>query len=220
MKERPILFSGPMVRAIREGRKTQTRRVMKPQPAQDDVGDGLIVFRYPATKPTEPHFRWVATRRPHEVCPYFETFCPYGVPGDRLWVKEAWQHEDTCCDDHRCGQPTHIYHKATEVAPDTFASWRPSIHMPRWASRIDLEVTGVRVERLQEISREDARAEGVEPRIPGQLTAASLDEYLYAFRDVWDSLNGKRGSGWDADPWVWVIEFRVLTPPRDGGSDE
>ncbi len=183
-KERPILFSGPMVRAILDGRKTQTRRALQPQPAT--ASDGR-------------HLGWKK---------FAAEFCRYGVPGDTLWVRETWQHEDTACEDHRCGQPTHIYHKATEVAPETFARWRPSIYMPRWASRLTLEVTDVRIERVQEISVDDAIAEGVwidPPDAHGFRSGVQR-----AFQELWDSLNAKRGFGFEANPWVWALTFKRI----------
>lgn len=161
MKERPIIFSTPMIQAILEGRKTQTRRVVKYRPyAQDDAPVHL-----------------------HE--------CPYGVPGDRLWVREAWGqgYFTPPGDDTTEGA---IHYRATEL--DAHVTWKPSIFMPRWASRITLRITKVRVERVQNITGKDAIAEGVE----------SVDQY----RKLWNSLNAKRDYGWDENPRVWVIEFR------------
>ena len=200
MKKRPILFTGDMVRAILDGRPTQTRRVIKPQPIGRITQHPLGRW-YPANFKAEP------------VVDKVSWLCPYGVPGDRLWVKEAWQHEDMCCDDHKCGQPSHIYHKATEVAPETFASWRSPIFMPRWASRITVEIVGVRVERVQEISRDDAIAEGIEQTTGDHEYDNRTSVENFAL--LWNSLNAKRGFSWESNPWVWVIEFRISeTEPR------
>ncbi len=190
-----------MARAILEGRKTQTRRVTR---GQGNLGE------LPEKMQLGEEGDW----------------CPYGKRGDRLWVRETWQHEDGCCDDHRCGQPTHIYYKATEVAPETFASWRPSIYMPRWASRIDLEITGVRVERVCEITDVDALKEGIAttynkcqtPPVAWYTFAKHLHQYCSpraAFQRLWDSINAKRGFGWESNPWTWVVEFAVKEPTND-----
>jgi hypothetical protein len=180
VKERPILFSGPMVRAILDGQKTQTRRIVKPQPS-------------------------IEGQEPHLVR------CPYGVPGDRLWVRETWGE----------GGMTKPGDPASYAAdwPDAGAirKWRPSIHMPRWASRIDLEVTAVRVERLQAITEEDARAEGAAHRIArggdlsGALEGETPIQHVAHFRDLWDSINGER-TPWASNPWVWVVSFKRVRP--------
>ena len=189
-KERPILFSGPMVRAILDGRKTQTRRV---------------------ARMTEGGHVRLGPRRWHPADEAAVLASPYGQPGDRLWVRETWQHEDGSCDDHKCGQPTHIYHKATESFPESMR-WKPSIFMPRWASRLTLEVTDVRVQRVQKITEEDAKAEGVEPRHAGQGEVGHpIHTYRTGFVYVWHSINAKRGFGWEKNPWVWVIEFTRCT---------
>jgi len=204
MKERPILFSGPMVRAILEGRKTQTRRVVKPQGAilTDEMARAFGV-RPPPT-PNAP------------VIP-----CPFGAPGDRLWVKETWQAWRYCsieydewdvCDcapseiRERFGNPKLEY----AATSDSVGPWRPSIHMPRWASRITLEIEAVRVERLKHIGEADCRAEGCKGgngSIPGYAFSATPREH---YRHVWQSINGP--GSWDANPWVWVIQFRRVNP--------
>lgn len=186
MKERPILFSGPMVRAILDGRKTQTRRVMK-WPRHLAVDEQTIE----------------ASERMN---------CPYGRPGDRLWVKEKW-----CTypwNDHL--KPSEIPHSedlfimhdendinylATPIENYNAGKTRPSIFMPRWASRRDLEVTGVRAERVQDISGNDAIAEGIE------YTKFDWMNPIRAFSALWDSINAKLGYGWDTNPWVWVVDF-------------
>lgn len=191
MKERPILFSGAMIRAILAGQKTQTRRVIKPSqtpcmsieendagkpwPWREDCNNGGDIW-YP---------------------------CPYGQPGDRLWVREAWSTH--ACFDHlrpsECPKSIH-YWADGEIKT---GKRRPSIHMPRWASRILLEIVSVRVERLQSISEADAEAEGIDflrhvNDADETLTARDLYECL------WDSVNGE--GSWAANPWVWVVEFK------------
>lgn len=165
MKERPILFSGPMVRAILVGNKTQTRRVIKPQPnsvrASALVSSGL----------EDGHGN--------------ELRCPYGKPGDHLWVRET----------HLVTAGGAVLYKADH--PDLISGYcRPSIHMLRQHSRITLEITGIRIQRLSEISHADGKAEGFD----------SLD----AFALLWDRINEKRGYGWHANPWVWAVEFRAV----------
>lgn len=216
-RERPILFSAPMVRAILSGAKTQTRRVMSPQPEhlQRHEWRGKLVYE-------GEHRMWCW--RGHTFENLWDEYirdadrarlaalCPHGAPGDQLWVKETWTHDapdlETCraaYEDACPGIDYGPYYRATEVAPDTLR-WRPSIFMPRWASRITLEVTEVRVQRLQEISEDDARAEGVEPYTPphGHI---SPDQHVpgpgfdrcrlgdqphrLPFADLWDSINGK-----------------------------
>lgn len=189
MKERPILFSGPMVRAILEGRKTQTRRVGKIQCAE---WTGLgVEFSKHATKGLEAVATHLAypgrgTAR-HGICA-----CPYGVPGKRLWVKETFA----------TTQGEAIYREDPIFdSMDVFDwKWTPSIFMPRWASRITLEVEAVRVERLHQISEADASAEGVQH----SCDRSDVD----AYRALWNEINGPKA--WDANPWVWVIQFRRL----------
>lgn len=189
MKERPILFSGPMVRAILDSSKTQTRRVVKPR---KDLSVGCMLA-------------------PHELAG--EANCgdysnsPYGQPGDRLWVRETFMQEtqfEPCAVRYRAtDEPFVLGPPIGNIAKD----WRPSIHMPRWASRITLELTGVRVERLQDISEADATAEGVDYD-PEDCPFAGVRTAVHAYRNLWDKING--AGSWDANPWVWVIEFRRL----------
>lgn len=176
MKERPILFSGEMVNAILDGRKTQTRRVVKKQPH----GAGEWVLQ---------GINWLFPN----VCPYIKLKNPYGVIGDRLWVKETW----------KCVLGNVIY-KATPNNRIKTDKYKPSIYMPRWASRINLEITNIRVERLQDITETEAIAEGVSGG------GSHPDFWVGAFADLWDSINAKRGYGWDANPWVWVVEFKRI----------
>ena len=223
MKERPILFSAPMVRAILEGRKTQTRRVVKPA--------GVHACGYMSGTfgdPSKFSFgkRGVGSRDPYNFFVEHDVRCPYGAPGDRLWVRETWNTSENCRP--RISEP-YIY--AADLDTDGrikwAARWRPSIHMPRKASRITLEITGVRVERLQEISEADVFAEGVQiprdavtkkpllkitgdesplPFLPKDYTAEQFIRAHYAA--LWASINGPES--WAANPWVWVVEFTKL----------
>jgi len=201
MKERPIPFSGEMVRAILEGRKTQTRRVVKPQPA------GAAMMRFLSGKEAEVVWRDYGGQAWR---------CPYGVPGDRLWVREGFgvcigqdvQHAAGIPRKENCGGI--VYRAGPSLRCrcgrlNCTDYWRPSIHMPRWASRITLEVVGVRVERVQDITDDDAVAEGID---------AEENKYdghkipRVNFSGLWDSINEKRGYGWEVNPWVWIVEFK------------
>ena len=190
VKERPILFSGPMVRAILEGRKTQTRRVAK-------LTAGANVR--------------LGGRQWHPADPEARLACPYGKPGDRLWVRESFSWENI--EPEITDPPAELWYWA-DGNPDSgyaeFTRPKPSIFMPRWASRITLEVTGVRVERVQEITPGDACKEGV---FEGgrYRTEEPLPYPVATFKALWDSINAERGFGWDVNPWVWVIEFRVVS---------
>lgn len=214
MKERktehPILFSGAMVRAILDGRKTMTRRVVKPQPTV--LSAGVYADRYnggpewafwlPDNRMTEPR-TWP---------------CPYGQPGDRLWVRETWAVHSLPMEGQGTGYmlqwradgatreaawDSGRVSQSGETGDDVLdccrrqrdRGWRPSIHMPRWASRLTLTVTEIRVERLQAISEEDAREEGCSGR--------------QQFLDLWDTdgIKSRRGCSWADDPWVWVVSF-------------
>lgn len=201
MKERPILFSAPMVRAILSGTKTQTRRVVKPAPQADQILKPLV---------GSSGFRFVMDATPLDAknIRRIRWDYSYGQPGDRLWVRESYQ---------RFSDDGQIMYRAD---PESFKSmnelkrddclearWRPSIHMPRWASRITLEVTGVRVERLQDISEADAIAEGVRQYSALERIQAGQDRWArHAYRSLWESIDGP--GSWDANPWVWVVEFK------------
>lgn len=207
MKERQILFSTPMVRAILDGSKTQTRRMVKPQPVTlpDFNRGGLSICvggsRYQAFTPS---------------CP--PVTCPFGRAGDRLWVRETWcvGYADGCsgysaipwtgADERRDGK---LFYRAdlNEKPGEPCIPWRPSIHMPRWASRITLEVTGVRIERLNDIREKDAWAEGCEGYDDD--VSGGMSGYR-EFCNLWESINGK--GSWDANPWVWVVEFNRVQP--------
>lgn len=219
MTDRPILFSGAMVRAILAGTKTQTRR--------------LIRANRPHRWPTIVHRMATALVGKHWAEPG-GWVRPFALVGDRLWVRETWGlHRPVDFTEWRPGSMSGV----TELPDDwTLAFrgdrgsneedciWRPSIHMPRWASRLTLEVVSVRMERLQEISEEDARAEGAEPdRMcpPGYLDKRNLDSshtYRGAFACLWDSINGER-TAWESNPWVWRVEFKVAGPSAESMVD-
>lgn len=207
MKERPIIFNNEMVRAILDGRKTQTRRVIKPQPTK--------WLKYQLT--SRDWITFQGNDDPDDLCVWK---CPYGVPGDRLYVRETWQicsreevipGEPTIPWAHNPEQLVVVYRASSqEVNPDHpewgRSRWRPSIHMPKWAARLWLEITDIRVERVQDISEDDARAEGVinDPVVPW------VDQPITWFSRLWNSINEKRSYGWDVNPWVWVVTFRVV----------
>lgn len=203
VKERPILFNGEMVRAILEGRKTQTRRAVKPQPfkgasdaeAIEQIG-GLLPGRTLASMVNDA---WETG--------FIDIPCPYGQPGDRLWLRERWaarpEFNDVAPRDIPPGAK--VYYTATpEMGMLNCTRHRPSIHMPRWVSRTLLEVVSVRVERLQEISEEDAKSEGVNISVEGLFT------HREEFFSLWESINGT--GSWDVNPWVWCVSFRKIDP--------
>lgn len=201
-KERPILFSAPMVCAILAAKKPQTRRVMAPQP---DIKPVALIDRDgdPFVDDLGRHV-WSTGMR--------EFACPYGRAGDRLWVREAWALVPATAYRASVGvvqtvnpldQDDAAIYRAGWDRSEPGVRWRPSIHMPRWASRILLEITDVRVERVRDVSEADALAEGVLP--DGR---AGADPHKYTFKRFWDQINAKRGYGWAVDPWVWVISFR------------
>jgi hypothetical protein len=222
MKQRPILFNGAMVRAILSGQKTQTRRVMKVQP----LLNGHFWQVYGAG--WSDNVTSVPAMPGHSLA----RNCPFGQPGDQLWVREAWMpdapRDGTWADVEFYGckdaplslipehyrTPEHCLFSATWTGTP-MVGWTPSIHMPRWASRITLEITGVRVERLKDISEEDARSEGIEIE-PGTAHWKNYDltpgnwryweSPIQSFRTLWESING--AGSWEANPWVWVLEFK------------
>ena len=210
MKERPILFSAPMVRAILSGSKSQTRRVVKPQP--DIVAEGGTVVGV-STPEDQRHGRLGKSLR-----------CPYGQPGDRLWVRETIDHDAARGHFYKatgmyCGEMVD-YEREPPPAVGLPCRAIPSIHMPRWASRITLAITAVRVERLQDISEADAIAEGIEHNALGDGGYSLPDGSHYHATDprisywsLWDAINGA-GSA-QANPWLWAVEFRRVA----GGSD-
>jgi len=223
MKEKPILYNGEMVRAVLEGRKTQTRRIIKPISQDKWLFDGSWSDKY--------------VKNPGN---FVVEHCPYGKVGDRLWVRETWKissfmegepiefqyradmttkeenemsdcvayeywYENMVSDSssylEKIGHPMNnegIYHWKNGESP---LPWKPSIHMPRWASRITLEIINVKIERVQDISEADIIAEGCP------------NEYLLGknwFIPAWNSIYSKRGFPWESNSWVWVIEFKVL----------
>lgn len=201
MKERPILFNAQMVRALLDGSKTQTRRVMK--------GAALDWISTPTG--FDPQFIADAENR----------LCPYGQPGDRLWVRETWAIASKATDlvkvyysasERQSHTEFHEYFPVSLAGhmPATWPKYRPSIHMPRWASRITLEIVSVRVERLQDISEGDAVAEGCiggHGSIPGyQYAATPMEHYHW----LWNSINGP--SAWEKNPFVWCVEFKLVMP--------
>jgi hypothetical protein len=198
MKERPILFSGPMVKAILEGRKTQTRRVVKGV----DGCDKFLAFGIYSKALFTDNILNIVSGKPHD----FLVKCPYGLPGDRLWVRESWQAQTQSGawwhEVKREDRPLLNWAWTNPVEPAYDAippRWLPSIHMPREASRITLEIVQVRVERVQDISLEDVIAEG------GPFGYSGL--YDEDFFTLWDSINAARGYSSHLNPWVWVIEF-------------
>jgi len=191
MKERPILFSRPMVRAILEGRKTMTRRVVKLR-----YGADVVVTNGQVWKPARVDYAGYVD-------------CPYGQVGDRLW--SPWFRED--CDYYGL-----LGHDGVGPVYVEDLEWKPSIRMPRTACHILLEITGVRVERLQDISEDDCLAEGiaqvVREKLPGIQQCGEYDiidvDPVAEYRDLWQSINGP--DSWAANPWVWVIEFKRVLP--------
>lgn len=264
MKERPILFKGDMVRAILDGRKTQTRRVVpswqlprETEGPHDDYPD----LRFMSVAQRHPRWGFGVFGETAEKCmekynTEYAGLCPYGQPGDRLWVRETCRaHEITdqeAYDDAfglidklglespPCGLDGVIYEadgefiqiENSEAASNKWAELHhyrgdrgakvPSIHMPRWASRILLEITDVRVERLQDISEKNAIAEGIglspnkETSYRVELPKGSIADAVDArssvscFKRLWQSINGP--GSWDANPWVWVVEFKRIEP--------
>lgn len=196
---RPILFTGPMVRALLAGTKTQTRRIVK--------GTWHEAGGYLQSEPGGDEGEWCfgCSQLPAS----FLTRCPHGLPGDTLWVRETFYNDIPDGKDIE-----HVYYRADgtccEQIPECSCAevgkvkWTPSIFMPRWASRITLQVTGVRVERLREISAGDCLAEGIDPTA----TRCVIAEY----RTLWDSINAARGYGWASNPFVWCLSFTRLAP--------
>lgn len=229
MSEKPLLFNGEMVRAILEGRKTQTRRPMRYQPGGGWAMPGAWVD-------TGGYYHrggdgsFLGTKS--------DVRSPY-IKGDRLWVRETWgaiqiarnglllQWRDTDREHRTRMGNANLYYRADGDDQDYAGCWLPSIHMPRWASRITLEVTDVRAERVQDMTQADAAAEGAGPWWnPSDVVHTPDDPSMYCWKKVpedkrdylrgfvilWDSIYAKRGLGWDANPWVWVYTFKVVTP--------
>ena len=244
MRELPILFSGDMVKAILDGQKTQTRRVVKvDKPDEWEAENNCRDSEYGANIPCYIR-RKVSTEERGIYYPHYDV-------GDKLYVRETWkEYEKVCGQGETCHTETFLAYRADEKTdikrPSEWynGKWHPSIHMPKEAARIWLEVTDVRVERLQEITWEDALAEGINHEDAedgnlcsyckvneshkgvrnygngpvycvdsGQCDVAKLafeDDCIDCFSELWDSIYQKQGHGWDASPWVWVIEFKRL----------
>lgn len=209
IKERPILFKGEMVRAILDGRKTQTRRIVKPQPVFHK--NKKLPWEWKPSGKDLPVYNWCRGHKKTIDCVHccgWLDFCPYGKPGDQLWVRENWNVSGLAWGkkprDTQFAAKTAWKYQATDSKWQH--GWKPSIHMPRWASRITLEITDVRVERINDISGTDAFAEGV--TAPSHFSN-SCSEARYTFAELWESINGP--GSWNANPWVWVVEFRRLT---------
>lgn len=209
-KEKSILFSAPMIKAILDGRKTQTRRVVRELPGNrgELVGDHVKWFE----RGQQDSTRWCG----HDGLGSLGWVgCPYGEPGDRLWVREAWglhaygDETDWCrtsvrgCSEESLRAQYSLVYRADWGPMQEGCFWRPDIFMPRWTSRLTLEVTEVRVQRLHEISENDARSEGVDE------IKAKVPTARDAYRLLWDDINGKRAP-WESNPWVWAITFRRL----------
>ena len=202
--ERPILFSGEMVRAILEGRKTQTRRVMKPQP--NPIND----------KPERGKVYTSGWFEGEKAPKYVYDLCPYGKPGDLIWVRESLRRyknleflgEDKYTAQYMATNTAVPYATGAKEGWCGAALWQwkntacPSIHMPRWACRLILKINSVRVERLWDISENDAWDEG----ISDQLSPLDING-IVLFKSLWNSINAKRGYSWESNPWVWVINF-------------
>ena len=240
---KPIFFNDEMVRAILSGRKTQTRRPLKPQP--DSVHDGAPYWNIGGYRAWEFLKNSPNILRKGSVNPFK---CPFRKVGNLLWVRETfcleyqaecdqpppfednrpvrWEHEVSHLDPEWTYRWIQPHYRATDPTPalayedtdgEPTVKWKPSIHMPRWASRITLEITDIRIERVQEITEEDAKGEGVLP-CPHPLSEVDecldcyLDsgEYACSFLNLWDQLYAKKGLGVDANPWVWVVTFRKV----------
>ncbi|MCH9562454.1 hypothetical protein [Klebsiella pneumoniae] len=205
MKERGMIFNGEMVRAILDGRKTQTRRPIKwKQTRFTEIGE------------REDGSKWPWSEDAEHACDFWHP-CPFGAVGDRIWVRETWA-SGLSTKSTLAYRATHKREDLEDGFYDTI-KWTPSIHMPRWVSRILLEITDVRVERLNAISEEDARAEGIidggclncgEPEPCG--CANPEPDATDAFAYLWQSIYGQ--DNWNANPWVWVIEFKRV----EGGA--
>lgn len=221
MKEKPILFNAEMIMALLDNRKSQTRRVIKRLAGFGEITEfgASDTHGYDWTF-RDKHGRWhdISHQRLIEGC-------PYGKPGDELWVKETFaynwlwfQEQEIPIDSHE----PELFYRATdmyfeETRKKRGIKWRSPWFMPRWASRIQLEITDVRVQRVQEISNEDAQCEGcfgdVDPYwrpTYGDPDSGGYPSFKNSFEFLWDSINSKRGYGWDKNQWVWVVGFEVL----------
>ncbi|HBR7583191.1 TPA: hypothetical protein L9375_004729 [Klebsiella pneumoniae] len=200
MKERGMIFNAEMVRALLDGRKTQTRRIIK----------DCTVGRDPISKFIKIGKKFIGCY-PEDVPELIRECCPYGVPGDRIWVRETWAEAGASAPDlklYRANYPEHVPSIYENVPPAEEIRWTPSIHMPRTASRILLEITGVRVERLQYITLGDICKEvGC-----GLYDFRPATHGFQVWEELWKSIYG--AESWNANPWVWVIEFKRV----EGGA--
>ncbi|HGY3195379.1 TPA: hypothetical protein ACNVUS_000226 [Citrobacter freundii] len=224
MKERGMIFNGEMVRAILDGRKTQTRRIMAIQPEHSELGLRRVIDSKNGRDNGKYFWSQSDARGLKMRSKVFG--CPYGEVGDRIWVRETYQgplfdyeHMESYLEDSsKFEKPEFCVYRADgNPAPEFYdaddnlhCGWHPSIHMPRWASRITLEITDVRVERLRDLSEDDAKSEGIKPPSGGVLPGW---EYRINFRDLWMSIYG--ADNWESNPWVWVIEFKVVPNVQD-----
>jgi len=199
MKEHPIIFNSEMFKAILDSKKTQTRRVVKPQSSVSD-------------------YRKVGVNEAG-----VKIKCPYGKIGDRLWVRETFKIAEIYPPPGNATEKLKVEYRADNsfkwFEKGTWKSgtwitdqWRPSIFMPRWASRITLEITNIRVERVQEIDWRGAKHEGIFPSPGGCSVIREHQSMIDNFKELWNSINEKRGFGWDKNPWVWVISFKNFSP--------
>ncbi|CNE71665.1 hypothetical protein [Yersinia kristensenii] len=248
MKECPILFNSEMVNAILSGRKTQTRRIMKRQPVPSETREGDFWFSCDKMQSMVHISDFLpsnsAIQDAHE---FFSACCPIGAVGDQLWVRETFQGplfdyeqmESYLEDSAKFESHEYCVYKAdgnttpefVDADDNLHCKWRPSIHMPRWASRINLLITGVRVERLNDISDVDAAVEGIDRLENNFGNGPSYCDYMLpdlrdtaewynrprdSFRSLWNSIYGqKEGENWQANPWVWVINFEQV----NGGAE-
>ena len=226
MKTKPIIFSAKMIRALLDGRKTQTRRIVKTQPTWDGKW-----FSWHGHRPNSIYGACGGNHIGAKDC--MNDSSPYGQPGDLLWVRETFQPIclDVDCDDanYKTGDGYRIVYTATDeteefidITTDKISCARkPSIHMPRWASRLTLRITSVRVERVQEITEEDAKAEGIERtdwkyscepyrnyNEPRMSSGKNCSLAIMSFSTLWSSIHGP--DAWDRNDWVWIIEFEVI----------
>jgi hypothetical protein len=199
MKERPMMFTGATVQAILDGRKTQTRRIVSPQPIRQHHLGRLANWPFPGEYGLVEMTNYATVVRNIE--------CPHGIPKDRLWIKETW------AETYKTKNTTAYVYRADNPQVK-IERWKSAMFMPRRASRINLEITDVHVERLQDISDADAKAEGIYLQSSHGLYNADHTKMwggrtpVEGYRALWDSLNSKRGFGWDKNPWVWKITFK------------
>ncbi|EPS4512730.1 hypothetical protein ACVEU9_002398 [Klebsiella aerogenes] len=210
MKERGMIFNSEMVRAILDGRKTQTRRIMKIQPEHSGLGLRRVIDSKNGSD--DGKYFWSSSDACGLKARSKSFACPFGAVGDRIWVRETWAEAGACAPDlklYRANYPEHVSSIYENVPPTEEIRWTPSIHMPRWASRILLEITDIRVEHLASVSDEDAGKEGY-PADPSPF-GGPMDKWLW-FRQLWDGIYPEQS--FKHNPWVWVIEFKRV----EGGA--